>query len=168
MTSTNSLPFYHQVTISVFWLRKYNLEQISSYFPRIDKNTLLLLMRRCQSVAIHLTSDPESGGRSIPHGSRKKSASRGHLAEANLRKKLNAAADAGGPDMVTGFFQMANDFMANRIEEFPDPALDSMTLPPKSELSHPLPLTPEPLPSSPERRIRLTIRRINGQFVIGV
>ena len=125
-------------------------------------------MRRCQSVAIHLTSDPESGGRSIPHGSRKKSASRGHLAEANLRKKLNAAADAGGPDMVTGFFQMANDFMANRIEEFPDPALDSMTLPPKSELSHPLPLTPEPLPSSHERRIRLTIRRINGQFVIGV
>ena len=133
-------------------------------------NHFRILVAEVQSGTdfFHLTSDPESGSRSIPHGSRKKSASRGHLAEANLRKKLNAAADAGGPDMVTGFFQMANDFMANRIEEFPDPALNSMTLPPKSELSHPLPLTPEPLPSSPERRIRLTIRRINGQFVIGV
>jgi hypothetical protein len=135
-------------------------------------------MKRCQSVAIHLASNPESGGRGIPPGSRKKGGSRGHLAEANLRKKLKAAADAGGPDVVTGFFQMANDFFANRTEKCEsqgsdcDQELDSMALPPSSEqrpvLSHPLPPTPESQPSSPERkRIRLTIRRINGQYVTG-
>jgi hypothetical protein len=84
-----------------------------------------------------------------------------------LRKKLKFSANAGGREIVSGFFQMANDFMEKRDEKEnleleylnSDSELDSdvdsevdsegdlMALPPAPES---MPPTPELMPPSPE------------------
>jgi hypothetical protein len=113
-----------------------------------------------------------------------------------LRKKLKADEAAGGPDIITGFFKVANRYMLGRKKELEFEYLESDTdtdsdaevdmdqdIDSDSDVDMPLPPTPEPLPPpqeplppSPEPTpppqeplppspIRLTIRRINGNFV---
>ena len=122
--------------------------------------------------------DPDSGAhintvegdwahrkRDMPPGSWKKSGFRGHLEVAMLRTKLKFSANAGGREIVSGFFQMANDFLEKpdekeNFQEFEhlnsdseldsdvDSEVDLMALPPATE---PIPPTPEPMPTAPEQ-----------------